>query len=358
MIYFENIIVGSGPAGLMCGANLAHNSTLILEKNSVIGGKIKVSGGGRCNVTNRKVNDALLENIVHNPKFLYPALNNFDAEAIIAFFEANGCRLVEENNNRMFPITNNSETIIKTLRKVILANQQKIKTNYEVRKIQLDSQTQHFIINDEFKTSNLIIATGGKTYSHLGTTGDGYEFAKKFAHTITELHPCETPLISNDQLITDKSLQGISLRNVKGTIFVNNKKKRVITQDLLFTHFGLSGPLALHFSYYVIAAQKKKHPVRIELDLTTCQIPKRMQKIITEDKLTINIDGTKGWKTAFVTNGGIKLKEVDPKTYQSKLQNNLYFIGEVLDINAFTGGYNITLCLSEGKLCADMINQK
>lgn len=358
MKYFKNIVVGSGPAGLMCAANLANNTTLILEKNPHIGGKIKVSGGGRCNVTNRKDNDKLIEYIVHNPKFLYPALNNFNAEAIINFFKVNGCELVEENNNRMFPVTHNSETIIKTLRRIILNNQQTIKTNYEVRKIKFNETENLYYINDEYTTTNLIIATGGKTYSHLGTTGDGYEFAKRFNHTITELNPCETPLISNDEIIKDKTLQGISLRNVKGTIFVNNKKKKTISQDILFTHFGLSGPLALHFSYYIITAKKKKHPVRIELDLTSCEVPKRMRKVISDDKLVINITDTKGWRTAFVTNGGIKLKEIDPKTYQSKIQPNLYFIGEVLDINAFTGGYNITLCLSEGKLCADMINTK
>ncbi len=358
MKHFKNIIIGSGPSGLMCCASLVNNSTLILEKNPHLGGKIKVSGGGRCNVTNRKSNADLLEHIVHNPKFLYPALNNFNAEAIIKFFETNNCQLVEENNNRMFPITHNSETIIKTLRKIIITNNQTIKTNYEVRKVKFDSVHNLYFVNDEYTCDNLIIATGGKTYSHLGTTGDGYEFGKRFNHTITELNPCETPLISNDELIKQKLLQGISLRNVKGTIFVNNKKKKTISQDILFTHFGLSGPLALHFSYYVIAAKKKNHAVRIELDLNSTEIPKRMRKVINDEKLVINITDTKGWKTAFVTNGGIKLKEIDPKTYQSKLQPNLYFIGEVLDINAFTGGYNITLCLSEGKLCADMINQK
>ncbi len=355
---YQNIIIGSGPSGLMCAANLPKSSTLILEKNPEIGGKIKVSGGGRCNVTNNKPNDKLLEYIVHNPKFLYPSLNNFNAQDIMNWFEANGCALVEENNNRVFPATHKSTSIIRTLRQVILNNQQKIKTNYEVTTIQFEETSRKYIVNDEYICSNLVIATGGQTYQHLGTTGDGYRFAQKFNHTITDLFPCETPLVSNDDLIREKLLQGISLRNVTATIFVNNKKKKTLSQDLLFTHFGLSGPLALHFSYFVIAAKKKKHPVKIVLDLNSCEMPKKMRKVITEDHLTINIDDTKGWKTAFVTNGGVKLKEVSPQTMESKLQENLYFIGEVLDINAFTGGYNITLCLSEGKLCADSIINK
>ncbi len=354
---YQNIIIGSGPSGLMCAANLKDNTTLILEKNGEIGGKIKVSGGGRCNVTNNKSNDKLLEYIVHNPKFLYPSLNNFNAQDIMQWFESNDCELVEENRNRVFPKSHLSTSIIRTLRKVILDHQQKIKTNYEVTKIDYDQDLEKYIINDEYQCTNLIIATGGQTYQHLGTTGDGYRFARNFGHTITELYPCETPLVSNDELIRNKDLQGISLRDVTATIYVNNKKKKTLTSDLLFTHFGLSGPLALHFSYYVIAAKKKKHPVKIVLNLTSCEVPKKMRKLIAEDTLTINIDDTKGWKTAFVTNGGIKLKELSPQTMESKLQKNLFFIGEVLDINAFTGGYNITLCLSEGKLCADYINQ-
>ncbi len=355
---YQNIIIGSGPSGLMCAANLPNNSTLVLEKNPEIGGKIKVSGGGRCNVTNNKSNDKLLEYIVHNPKFLYPSLNNFNAQDIMKWFEKNGCELVEENNNRVFPATHMSTSIIRTLRQVILSNQQKIKTNYEVVKIEYNDDNSKYLINDEFSCTNLVIATGGQTYQHLGTTGDGYKFAEQFNHSITDLFPCETPLVSNDELIREKSLQGISLRNVTGTVYVNNKKKKTLTQDLLFTHFGLSGPLALHFSYFVIAAKKKKHPIKIVLDLNSCDTPKKMRKVVDEDKLTINIDDTKGWKTAFVTNGGVKLKEVSPQTMESKLQENLFFIGEVLDINAFTGGYNITLCLSEGKLCADSIKNK
>lgn len=353
---YQNIIIGSGPSGLMCAANLNQNSTLILEKNSHIGGKIKVSGGGRCNITNNKPVDKLLEYIVHNPKFLYPSFNNFNAQDIITWFEQRGCELIEEDHNRMFPISHSSNSIIRTLRKVILDNCQKIKTDYEVKKIYFDQEDSVYIINDEYQCQNLIIATGGKTYQHLGTTGDGYQFAQQFNHTITDLYPCETPLISHDELITNKQLQGISLRDVQATIYVNNKKKKTISQDILFTHFGLSGPLALHFSYFVIAAKKKKHPVKIVLDLNSCDIPKKMQKIIDDDYLTINITDTKGWRTAFVTNGGVKLKEISPQTFESKLQENLFFIGEVLDINAFTGGYNLTTCLSEGVLCAKHIN--
>ncbi len=358
MQYYQNIIVGSGPSGLMCAAKLKKNTTLLLEKNQRIGGKIKVSGGGRCNVTNNKSIDKLLEAIVHNPKFLYPALNNFNSSDIIKFFETNGCPLVEENHNRVFPKDHNSQSIINTLEKVIINNQQKIITGFEVTTIDYNHEENKYYINNEFTCTNLIIATGGKTYSHLGTTGDGYQFAKAFNHSITDLNPCETPLVSHDELIQNRELQGISLRNVKATIIVNNKKKKTISQDLLFTHFGLSGPLALHFSYYVIQAKLKKQPVKIAIDLTSCDIPKRMQKIITEDKLTLNIHDTKGWKTAFVTNGGIKLKEINPQTFESKLHPNLYFIGEVLDINAITGGYNITACLSEGALCAKAISQK
>lgn len=356
MNFFENIIVGSGPSGLMCAAKLASKSTLILEKNGRIGGKIKVSGGGRCNVTNNKENEQLMNYIVRNAKFLYPSLNHFASKDIIKFFEDNNCPLKEEDNNRVFPKDNLSTSIINTFERVLEKQGKQVYTNYTVRTI-TQNEDGLYLINDELTCRNLIIATGGQTYQHLGTTGDGYEFAKQFGHSIVELEPCETPLVSNDALIQGKELQGISLQNVKATLFVNGKKKKTLQQDILFTHFGLSGPLALHLSYDVNEGLKKKKPVKIRLDLNSCIVPKKMRAIISEDYVDIDLHGIRGWNVAFVTKGGIKLKEINPNNFESKLNPNLHFIGEVLDINANTGGYNISLCLSEGATCAHAINQ-
>jgi predicted Rossmann fold flavoprotein len=353
MEFYDVIIIGSGPSGLMCACQIRNKEVLLLEKNEVIGGKLKVSGGGRCNVTNSKSIDGLLENIPCNAKFLYPSLNSFSSKDIIKFFESNGCELKEEDNNRMFPITNSSQTIIDTFTKVLKKNGIKIRTGFSVDRIEIING--EYIVNDYYKCRSVVIATGGKTYPHLGTTGDGYLLLENLGHKITDLMPTETPLVSNDEIIQNKLFQGITLKNTTVELLINNKSKKKMTGDLLFTHFGISGPLGLQLSYYCQKALKNNKKIALKIHLTT-DVPKKIKAYTDEPFLIININDTKGWKVAFVTSGGLSLKEVMPNNFESKIHSNLFVIGELLDINAHTGGYNLTSCMSEGYSVAKYIN--
>lgn len=362
MIKYDVIIIGSGPSGLMCAATLENKRVLVLEKNGEIGGKLKVSGGGRCNVTNNKDIDKFLLNVPKNSKFLYSTLTNFGAEDIIDFFESNHTPLKMEKDNRMFPQSDLSSDIITTFKRVLNDLDVTIKTNYQVIDVTQDQNS--YIIDDTFITNNLVIATGGITYRHLGTDGFGHQLANEFDINVTNLYPVEAPLVSNNQLISSKVLQGVSLSNVKGTLYCGKKQLFSKSHDLLFTHFGLSGPLALQASYFAAKALREQvQPVTFVLDMNTeyisnNNVPKRILPYIVEDKITLEINDVRGSKHGFVTDGGVNLKEINPKTFESKQYPGLYFIGEVLDINAFTGGYNITICLSEGKSVGDYINQK
>lgn len=348
---YDVIIIGAGPSGLMCASNLKNKKVLLIDKNSEIGGKLKVSGGGRCNVTTNKSVDQLLQCCMPNPKFLYPTLNNFSAHDFYNYLSTT-ITLKEEANLRVFPATNKSATIIEFFEQKIYNIDTQL--NYQVHKI--IKEDEYYVIDDNFKTKKLVIATGGMTHPQLGTTGDGYRFAQELGHPITTLFPTETPLVSNDEIIQNKLLQGITLNNAAIKVLINNKCKLKLQNDLLFTHFGLSGPVILHSSTIVKKALLNGKKVKIEIDLNSCDLPKRF-KALNLDEVSINIHDTKGFATAFLTGGGVSLKHINPNTYQSKLHENLFIIGEVLDVNCYTGGNNITVFASQGKTCADFINQ-
>lgn len=360
MTDFNVIIIGSGPSSLMAASNIQNKSILIIERNPEIGGKIKVSGGGRCNVTNNKEIEQFLLNVPKNNKFLYSTLNTFGPKQIIDFFEQNGTPLVEEKDNKMFPNSHQSIDIINTFKRIMNDKEITIRTNTEATSV--DFENGKYIINDKWSCDHLIIATGGNTYRHLGTEGYGYEVAQNFDIKVTDLFPVEAPLVSNSELIASKALQGVALQNVTATLYAKNKKVFSKSHDLLFTHFGLSGPLALQSSFYASKAlRNNKRPIVMKIDLNpdyieNNNVPKRLLPYIENDKIEIEIHDVRGSKHGFVTDGGISLKEINPKTFEAKKQPNLYFIGEVLDINAFTGGYNITNCLSEGYSLAMHIN--
>lgn len=356
---YDIIIIGSGPAGLMATIQIENNSVLLLDASKELGGKMLVSGGGRCNITNKKSLSEIMENIPKNNKFLYSTLTNFSALEIIDFFENNNVALKEEDHNRIFPQTNKSRTFVEVFEKKI--NKQKnidYQLNYLVEEIEKGEEI--FIINNQYKASKVVIATGGVTYPHLSFGNIGHQLVSKLGHTCTELKPAETPLISNDQLIQEKSLQGITLENVTVEILINNKKKTIFSgHNLLFTHFGLSGPIALRSSYIIKEALDKQKVCQMKIKVNTSKIvPKKIIPFLNEQgDLIINIDDTKGFNTAFVTNGGISLREVNAQNFESKIVPNLYIIGEILDINAYTGGYNITTCLSEGYTLGRYLNR-
>ncbi len=348
---YDVIIIGAGPSGLMTAANLNTKNILLIDKNEQVGGKLKVAGGGRCNVTTTNTIDQMMKVIMPNPKFLYPALNNFSPKDFYDYLTQGGVELKEEDHGRIFPTSNKSQTIVDFLYSKLKGIE--LLLDYDVRTI--TKSDDHFIIDETYKAKKLVIATGGQTYHNLGTTGDGYEFCQNFGHTITELFPTETPLVSNDDLIQNKTLQGVTLKDVQVDVLVNNKAKLKLKHDLLFTHFGFSGPLALHSSTFIYKALKNNKKVHLRINQASTDIPKRLRALNLEE-LVVEIHDTKGWNTAFLTGGGVSLKEINPATYESKLCDDLYIVGELLDINCYTGGNNISVFAAQGMLVAQTIN--
>lgn len=336
MIKYDVIIIGAGPSGLMAATQIKNKKVLLLDKNSFLGGKIKVSGGGRCNVTNNKDNDTFLNNVLKNPRFLYPTFNNMSPQDLTSFFT----NLKEEDNNRMFPVSNDAMDIVEQLQNK-LGNNVDVMLNYGVTTI------DGLVVDNKYSCQHLVIATGGITYPTMGTTGDGYKFLD--THKLITPTPTLTSLVCSDVIIQDKEFQGVTLKNTKTEIYINNKKKKTLDGDLLITHFGLSGPLALHISD--IVRDKIPKGVRLEVKL------REKVKSITEDKLVFNISDIRGKQHAFVTAGGIDVKQIDPYTFESKITNNTYVIGELLDVHCLTGGYNIATCLSMGYTCGNYINK-
>lgn len=376
------VIIGGGPSGMMAAISAKmHNpidEVILLEGNKELGRKLKLTGGGRCNVTANVSNEEVIKNVVKNGKFLYSSLSNFNTDDIINFFNENNCSLKEEDHFRMFPVTNKAFDIVNTLEEKMNSLGVKIKFNQLVEKVTMD---QVITATTSFNYDYLIVATGGITLPATGSNGSGHDFAKEFGHSITELIPAEVPLVSNDEVIQSKVLQGLSFNDV--TISMLNDKgkiKKSITHDLLFTHFGLSGPGALRISFDVINELKKKEEVTVSIDFLPSlklnsllndvnkldelikenNLPERLIKYLrtistSNEELIellksfkVTVYTTRGFKNAFVTNGGVLLKEIDPSTLKSKLNDKISFCGEVLDINAYTGGFNITAALSTG----------
>lgn len=356
-------------------------TTLLIEKNKRLGKKLAGTGGGRCNVTNNGSLDDLLEGIPGNGRFLYSVFSQFDNHDIISFFEDNGVALKVEDHGRMFPTTDKSRTIIDALEKKIKEQSGQILTNTEVVSVKkIDELFQIKTKEQTFTADKLVVTTGGKSYPSTGSTGFGLEIARHFKLEVTELEAAESPLLTD---FPHKLLQGISLDDV-----TLSYDKHVITHDLLFTHFGLSGPAALRLSSFVkggeiahldllpqmsseellsYLTEKREKSIKNALKEL---LPERLAdflaqpfaadkvKQLTEKELTqllanikdmqIPITGKMSLAKSFVTKGGVELKEINPKTLESKKVPGLHFAGEVLDINAHTGGFNITAALCSG----------
>lgn len=403
MIY-DVIVVGGGTSGLMASVSAAlHGSrVLLLEKNTTLGKKLLLTGGGRCNVTNNRPVEEIVAHIPGNGRFLYSAFSQFNNYDIIDFFKNNGVDLKEEDHGRMFPTTNKARTILETFITLLKKYNVTVQTNQTVQHITKDD---HFHVKtnvETYQSKCVIIATGGKSIPKSGSTGDGYEFARRFHHSITPLFPTEVPLTSDEQFIKEKTLQGLSLRNISLSV-LNEKNKRIISHhmDMIFTHFGISGPAVLRCSSFVYKQQQKTNVqnVKMLLDcvphLTVSQlkqhlyhsmnqqkeiktilktlIPERLalfflQQLNILDNLFIyqlnemqidqiisllksfifTVNGSLSLEKSFVTGGGINIKEIVPQTMMSKLVTNLFFTGEVLDIHGYTGGYNITSAFVTG----------
>ena len=403
------IVIGGGPSGLMASVAAAEHgaSVLLIDKGNKLGRKLGISGGGRCNVTNAKEPDELIRHIPGNGKFLYSAFQHMDNRGIMRFFEDLGIALKEEDNGRMFPVSDRAKTVVDALIGKATALGVQIYTDTPVSEIVYKDQKVAGVklASGKMIHSNaVIVATGGKSVPQTGSTGDGYPWAEAAGHTITELYPTEVPIVSGERFIQSKELQGLSLSDI--ALSVHDAKDKVVIRhegDMIFTHFGLSGPVALRCSQFIRKVQKKtgSHQVTMKLDLYPSKslgemthelkykleqepkkaiknslkgiIPERLIPVILtkaeiEEDTTyhhlpkgaietlanlikgfpIIVTGTRSLAEAFVTGGGVNLKEIYPKTMESKLMQGLYFCGEILDIHGYTGGYNITAAFSTG----------
>ena len=408
---YDVTVIGGGPSGLMAAISAAETGakTLLIEKGQKLGTKLAISGGGRCNVTNRLPEDEVIRHIPGNGKFLYSAFSIFNNYDIIDFFENLGVGLKEEDHGRMFPISNSAQSVVQTLIDRLHTLGVTVKLNHPVEAIHYDEEAHTVILQNEKKitTKAIVIAVGGKSVPHTGSTGDGYAWAKKAGHTITELYPTEVALTSKEKFIRDRTLQGLSLRDV--AVSVLNKKGKVIVtheMDMVFTHFGVSGPAILRCSQFVVKElMKGAKKVTLQIDLLphiyehvltetftsavqinakksfknilreVTELPERMVSFLLErveveettkcgniqkDTLlhiiqllkhfNFNVHGSLSIEKAFVTGGGVSTKEIVPSTMGSKLMERLFFCGEILDIHGYTGGYNITSALVTGRL--------
>lgn len=404
---YDVIVIGAGTSGMMAAISAAEHGakTLLLEKNKRLGKKLLLTGGGRCNVTNNRSKEDVIAHIPGNGKFLFSAFSQFDNHQVMAFFEEHGVHLKEEDHGRMFPVSNRSKSVVNCLSEQLERLHVTIKTEASVKNILAENNQiigVELTSGETFQTACLIVSTGGKTYQHTGSTGDGYRFAKQLGHTIVPLFATEAPLLSNEAFIQKKQLQGLSLQDVALSI-LGPKKKPIVTHqmDLLFTHFGLSGPAALRCSMFVnqlletdgevtaildVFPEKDVPTLTQELESVKTEdanksiknalkflLPERyllfllekagideskpykqleskeLEKFVTLLKgFSITINGTWPIEKSFVTGGGISLKEITPKTLESKVVEGLFFTGEVLDINGYTGGYNITAAFVTG----------
>ncbi len=404
------VIIGGGPAGMMAAitAAKAGADVVLLEKNEKTGKKLFITGKGRCNVTNACDTENLFANVMEHSKFLYSAVYGYDNQAVMQFFEDAGCHLKTERGQRVFPESDHSSDILRALDREMQKAGVKVRLNSEVEEVLIDNEKKQILgvrlhNREKIMADRLIIATGGISYVLTGSTGDGYRFAREAGHSVTELSPALVPFNIEEDWC--KQLQGLSLRNVEATIEVEGRNIYSDFGEMLFTHYGVSGPLMLSgSSYYVHKAGNRPAKLYIDLKpaLTQEQLDKRilrefdanrnkqfknaiatlfpakMQNImpmlaqidpekkvneITKEErerflhtikhLELTITGVRDYNEAIITKGGVKLSEINPSTMESKIIKGLYFAGEVLDLDALTGGYNLQIAWSTGHLAGE-----
>lgn len=405
------IVVGGGPAGMMSAITAAENGNevTIIEKMPMFGKKLLITGKGRCNITSSLYMSEFIKNTPGNGKFLYSAFQNYTNQDIIEFLKKQGLEVKEERGNRIFPVTDKSVDVLNCFKKKIDELKIKYKLNTRVEKILIKNNEVLAIRTDReiIQTDKVILATGGKSYPLTGSTGDGYKIAKDIGHTIVPIKPSLVPMEVYEKEMC-KKLQGLSLRNVEIKI-VDNDRKKVVYEDfgeMIFTHFGISGPTILSGSAHLVKykdidylLQKKYIQLKIDLKpaLTEEQLddrilrdfnefknkkfkhsldkllPQKMIPVIIElskidenkkvNEITkeerkrlvfllknfiITIKNFRPVEEAIITCGGINTKEIDPKTMESKIIKGLYFAGEIIDVDSYTGGFNLQIAYSTG----------
>ncbi|MCR5185892.1 MAG: NAD(P)/FAD-dependent oxidoreductase [Clostridia bacterium] len=405
------IVIGGGPAGMLASIAAAQNGdeVILIEKNSILGKKILVTGKGRCNLTNNIDIGEFIKNVPGNGKFLYSAFKNYTNLDIIDLMEKNGVKTKVERGNRVFPVSDKAEDVRKTLEKEVKKAGIKIKYSTEVKGVLVDNKKVKGVLlanNEKLSCDKVIIATGGKSYSGTGSTGDGYKMAEYVGHTIERIRGSLVPLEAEKSICG--KLQGLSLRNVRIAIkdVLNNKTVYEDFGEMLFTHFGLSGPIILSSSAHLLRYKDidillKEKNIKLYLDLKPALseqeldkrivrdfdeyknkeyknsldklLPKKMIDVIVElskipptkkvneitkeerrriisllKKFEIGITGFRSVEEAIVTAGGVSIKEINPKTMESKIVQGLFFAGEVIDVDAYTGGFNLQIAYSTG----------
>lgn len=394
----DTIIVGAGASGCMAGVFAARygKSVLMFEPNEKIGRKLRITGKGRCNVTNNSPVEEHMKNIPVNSRFMYSSFSNFSASDTMNFFEEIGVPLKTERGNRVFPVSDKAEDIVSALDRELKKLNVKI-IHKRVESLIIENGICCGVIADgrEYRSNSVLIACGGKSYSATGSTGDGYTLAESAGHTVTELKPSLVPIVSEDKFCAE--LMGLSLRNVTLKLYDGEKVIYSEFGELLFTHFGLSGPLVLSASSHIRQMQKNRYKFVIDLKpaLSPEQLDTRIQRDFAENlnrdfangirkllpsklipvivKLSgisperkvnsitkeerhkfgelikafpVKISGFRPIDEAIITSGGISVKEINPKTMESKLVSGLFFAGEVIDVDAYTGGFNLQIAFS------------
>lgn len=400
---FDVAVIGGGPSGIIAAGRAGELGArvIIIEKNDILGKKLLMTGNGRCNLTQAEFDiRKLVEKFGENGKFLFSSLSVFGTKETIDFFNKLGLETKVERGGRVFPASDDSHDVLNTLIKYIQRNNVKIRLNSKVTDVEKEENKISYIKVGEEKifADKYIISTGGKSYPGTGSTGDGFKWALKLGHSVTELSPSLVPVKISDDWV--KELQGLSLKNVELNIYQNNRRQDSFFGEMLFTHFGISGPIVLSASK-LIGQLLKKGNVKVSIDLKPALDFTKLDKRILRDfqeyqnklfknslkdllpqklipiivrlsgidpdkqvnsitkeerhkivsllkKLDMNVSGLLGFDYSLVTSGGINIKEIDPKTMRSKLIRNLYFAGEIIDLDGPTGGYNLQMCWTTG----------
>lgn len=402
------VVIGAGPAGLMAALKASENNLVYLvEANEKVGKKLYITGKGRCNITNAKDIGDFFDYIPGNPEFLYSSLYTFNNLDVMNYLESLDVPLKVERGDRVFPTSDKSSDIIAAFNKELIKKGVKIILNSKVKDILCTNKSITSVIlqsGEEIKADSFILCTGGVSYPQTGSSGDGYKFAKKLGHNIIKPKPSLVPIEIKEDWIKD--LQGLSLKNVELSVIKNNKTIFKEFGEMIFTHYGISGPIVLTSSRYVNSKESYKIKIDLKPSLDLNTLDSRIQKdfikyinkdfknalidllpsklidvmimlsgippekkvnTITRDErktlvsllknLEVNVKGLRSIDEAIVTAGGIDTKEIDSSTMKSKIIDNLYFAGEVIDVDAFTGGYNVQIALSTGYLAGNRVGE-
>ncbi len=405
------IVIGGGAAGMMAAIQSADRGhhVLLLEQNEKLGKKIYITGKGRCNLTNACDTEDLFKSVLHNGKFLYSAFYSFSNTQVTDFFESHGLATKTERGERVFPASDHASDVIRTLQKVMEDRGVKLRLHTRVQELLTESENRitgvRLSDGTILKADAVIVATGGCSYPSTGSTGDGYRFARECGHQVTELRPALVPFETGEPWVKD--LQGLSLRNVRVRIRTGKKVLYEEFGEMLFTHYGVSGPLILSASS-LVSGRMEQFPMSMEIDLKPAMTPEQLDRRILRDfeenrnrqfkngvqklfpgkllpvmvslsgihpdkkineitreerrnfaalikSLPMTLTGLRDFNEAIITRGGVSVKEINPSTMESRLVQGLYFAGEVLDVDALTGGFNLQIAWSTGYLAGDSV---